>query len=192
MSFPASEWAGPTMRSSQAPLNHRVSHITVRIPLRNGEASCIRVALILQPPRTLRHKRQDKNAAQREYPLDERRRAPRLGGRPRTGPEGDARREDCADPVEVVERSHALGAETVIEGLGKVDAASDSGRGSPEADDNAADDERGDVLGGCLNYHTDYSDKAALEHGWSSTESVCYYSCNHRSEDAADEDGGCI
>lgn len=153
--------------------NHNgVRRVSVGIGLRDHQPRTVVVALVRKPTGAFRDEGQDHNAQDRENALKERRGAPCPRGRPLPGAQGDARRDERADVVEVIEQSDAPGSPATGKRLGEVHAGGDAGDGGAEAQNDARYDKHGDVLGGGLQDDANDGHDGAPEERGPATEPV--------------------
>lgn len=169
---------------------HGVRDVAAGVGLSDDAARGVKVALVGEPARRLGDPGQHGEAQQREDALQQRGRAPRPGRGPLARGERDAGGDERADVVEVVEQADPPRAVPARERLGEVDARGDAGNAGAEAEQDARDDEHGDVLRGGLEHDADERGERAPEDGGPPAEAVRHGARDERAEDAADEDGG--
>lgn len=75
------------------------------------------------------------------------------------------------------------------EALREIHAASNPRSRCPQSDDNATNDEHGNILSGRLHHNPNDGSQAAPEHSWSSPQPIRHHACQRRSKNAADEGG---
>lgn len=167
-----------------------VGRVAVGVGLRNHAARRVKVALVGEPAGALGNKRQHDDAQQRKEALEQRRRPPRPRRRPLARAQRDARGNQRADIVKVVQEADAPGSPPAGKGLGQVHAGGDARDGGSEPEDDARDHKHGNVLRCRLQDHTDNGHQGAPEYGEAATEPVGEDARDKRTQDAAYKDGG--